>query len=106
MFCYSGERCEDLESHCYRDPCDPDHGRCEYHEEQHNFTCHCDLGYIGPTCSEEMPNSCELVTECQNDTPCVGSHDDYYCDCPKGLQGEFCETNPNDCAGNPCQRIL
>ena len=60
----------------------------------------------GETCSEEMENSCELEHDCENGAPCSGSLEDYSCDCPTGLQGEFCEINPNDCIGNPCQRIL
>ena len=62
--------------------------------------------FIGTTSAEEMENSCELVSRCEHGTACVGSHDDYYCDCPEGLEGEFCEINPSDCVGNPCQSIL
>ena len=45
-----------------------------------------------------------LQTPVFHDAPCVPlSGSTYRCECPRGLQGYFCEINIDDCVNNECQ---
>ncbi|EDO41767.1 predicted protein, partial [Nematostella vectensis] len=40
---------------------------------------------------------------CRNGGSCLaGQHDDFICDCPKGVSGKTCEVDSRPCASNPC----
>ncbi|XP_071821592.1 protein crumbs-like isoform X2 [Apostichopus japonicus] len=65
------------------------------------FTCECPTGYTGARCAY-LVNYCENVT-CQYGGTCssnvmLQSHE---CSCVPGFEGEFCETNKDDCGS--CQ---
>lgn len=40
---------------------------------------------------------------CQNGGTCANTQDGYTCACPAGYTGTHCETDINECAGDPCQ---
>lgn len=52
------------------------------------------------TCIAENP--CANVTCLQGGT-CTSNASEFFCNCPNGYIGRFCEINPDDCIGNACQ---
>ncbi|PIK42630.1 hypothetical protein BSL78_20510 [Apostichopus japonicus] len=65
------------------------------------FTCECPTGYTGARCSY-LVNYCENVT-CQYGGTCSSNVmlQSHKCSCVPGFEGEFCETNIDDCGS--CQ---
>lgn len=46
-------------------------------------------GWMGKQCEKEA-GGCE-TSPCQNDADCVNLVDDYFCVCPKGVNGKNCQ---------------
>ncbi|EDV19285.1 uncharacterized protein TRIADDRAFT_62266 [Trichoplax adhaerens] len=79
---------------CASNPC-PSQSSCV--AEWNRYTCKCSTGYVGPKCI----SACSL-NPCKNNGRCVMNvnvHYGYECQCNKGFQGRFCETQ----FGDKCQ---
>ncbi|XP_037538468.1 milk fat globule EGF and factor V/VIII domain containing b [Nematolebias whitei] len=74
------------------------------------FICICPDGFSGDLCNDTETGPCS-PNPCENDGICeVMSHSrrgdvfsEYVCKCQPGFEGAHCQTNVNDCAGQPCQ---
>ncbi|XP_065323813.1 uncharacterized protein LOC135930938 [Gordionus sp. m RMFG-2023] len=96
-------------------------GKANINNVMYTVTCTCPLGSFGQYC-EIKRDPCE-AKPCQNAGRCVNTnridHDrvtvnaenttvpksfltSYICECPTGLTGFHCETNPNDCKSYSC----
>src|SRR6185503_18644251 len=111
----SGKRCE-----IYLDPCMvhncSGHSQCVRSPDFKSYTCLCDPGFKGETCSEDIDecassfalsgrrsyqdyiNSRGNEVLCQNGGTCMNSLGSYTCYCPHGFTGPRCEINVNECA--------
>lgn len=61
------------------------------------------------TCNQCQPLRCsDALNVCENGGSCFDNFSTsngligFRCDCPPGFTGEYCETNINPCASNPC----
>ncbi|XP_071941863.1 uncharacterized protein [Antedon mediterranea] len=54
-----------------------------------NFTCVCDIGYIGTLCSEDEDDCVNSL--CLNGATCHDRIGTYRCECEFGYDGDFCE---------------
>uniref|UniRef100_A0A3P9MR60 Milk fat globule-EGF factor 8 protein b n=1 Tax=Oryzias latipes TaxID=8090 RepID=A0A3P9MR60_ORYLA len=74
------------------------------------FICICHDGFSGDTCNETETRACN-PNPCQNDGVCEATghsrrgdvFNEYVCKCQPGYEGVHCQTNVNDCAGQPCE---
>ncbi|XP_057692055.1 lactadherin-like isoform X4 [Corythoichthys intestinalis] len=74
------------------------------------FFCICPDGFTGETCNETETGPCK-PNPCKNDGICTATghsrrgdvFTEYICKCQPGFEGVHCQTNVNDCAGQPCQ---
>lgn len=102
IFTVSGDTCEVNRCH--------NGGTCVTGPGESAFICICPDGFAGDTCSAEENGPCS-PNPCRNDGKCeVVSQSrrgdvfsEYVCKCPPGFDGVHCQTNVNDCAGQPCK---
>uniref|UniRef100_A0A8C7XA74 Milk fat globule EGF and factor V/VIII domain containing b n=1 Tax=Oryzias sinensis TaxID=183150 RepID=A0A8C7XA74_9TELE len=77
------------------------------------FICICPDGFSGDTCVlffSCLKGPC-IPNPCQNDGVCEATghsrrgdvFNEYVCKCQPGYEGVHCQTNVNDCAGQPCE---
>ena len=87
------------ESACSSNPC-RNNGKCM--EDEVKYTCKCQKGWTGRTCSEDV-NDC-LINPCQNDGKCkdIGLNA-FNCTCQIGWEGLTCTKDVDDCLRNPCE---
>ncbi|KAI8794952.1 CUB and sushi domain-containing protein 2, partial [Biomphalaria glabrata] len=107
----NGSVCSSSHDPCQSHPCH-NHGTC--HTNGSEFTCHCPLGYTGPTCAQIVPSyqsvswdhgnndtqDCKL--QCDNGGTCVPIGPVSQCHCLDGFTGLHCEVNMDDCLENYC----
>ncbi|KAL5012411.1 hypothetical protein ScPMuIL_010962 [Solemya velum] len=84
-FLQTPSECDDFDS-CLSSPCR--NGKC--FDTLGGFTCSCDPGFTGVTCSDDVDDCTEHA--CQNDGTCIDGTLDYTCICPYGFIGQLCET--------------
>jgi hypothetical protein len=103
--CVIDERCED------NDPCAAG-GTCV--DDGGVVACACDVGYAGSLCEQCYPGYhddgtgiCVLDERCREATCGLGGVCDdaggvVSCQCAAGFEGDYCETNIDDCVNNAC----
>ncbi|RXN10513.1 eyes shut-like protein [Labeo rohita] len=69
-------------------------------DQQHNYTCHCMLGYEGTFCELET-DECKSAP-CANGATCIDLVAGYQCLCAPGFKGRTCSENMNECWSRPC----
>ncbi|XP_060587346.1 fibropellin-3-like isoform X5 [Ruditapes philippinarum] len=83
------------------DPCTPNpcqnSGVCN--QSGTSYTCTCQTGWIGTTCSTDDPCT---PNPCQNSGVCNQSETSYTCNCQTGWIGLTCSTD-DPCLPNPCE---
>ncbi len=55
---------------------------------------------VGPDvepCTRQQPQLCGEIDTCHNDG--LGG---YTCSCPRGYEGDYCDTDINECLSSPC----
>ncbi|XP_025835498.1 protein crumbs isoform X2 [Agrilus planipennis] len=101
---YVGKQCEALRLiTCENQPC-KEGATCtdgKNYDTGNNFTCVCPEGYVNPLC--DMPYCMKKMCEygyCNITGKPI-------CQCQRGFEGEYCQTNIDDCIGpsgtSPCQ---
>nr|AAP05764.1 notch-like transmembrane receptor LIN-12 [Caenorhabditis remanei] len=116
MFCQNGGYCEKALSRCHcppgyrgstceitpeseaEDPCSSNpciHGSCSSFAG--GFQCLCDDGFSGSYCQDGR-NHC-VENKCEAGSKCINDVSSYFCDCPPGRTGQFCEKM--DCSAVP-----
>ena len=77
---------------CLPNPCNILHSTCQ--DKIGTFSCECDPGYTGTTCTEKI-DECSS-SPCENGV-CVDKTNKYTCDCFPGWTGENCDLDVNEC---------
>jgi hypothetical protein len=101
---FIGEHCEYPSAECPAgaNSCDPQHSCCTWDAVAGTAHCECDLGWGGPTCSEET-DACN-PNPCQNAAACVDLYNDFQCNCPRGFGGDLCGDDVDECRSSPCHQ--
>ncbi|KAI0241805.1 hypothetical protein LSAT2_018237 [Lamellibrachia satsuma] len=73
-------------------------GTCD--DKADGFHCICPSDAIGIYC-EARKILCNDI-DCKNGATCRDIDTGYICDCVAGYNGSLCETDIDECAGNPC----
>ena len=73
----------------------------------HQFPSNTNTVFQGSTCGDAV-NYCALETKCVTEQifECVSKspNEGYYsCECKDGFEGQFCESNIDDCKDDPCE---
>ncbi|XP_030837243.1 fibropellin-3-like [Strongylocentrotus purpuratus] len=97
---YLGNNCQLEIDECQSNPC-LNSGTCT--DAVNGYTCACTTNWAGTTC--EMQSRC-VNNPCQNgavcNEPAGGGTGNAVCICLDGFTGGLCETDVDDCVGNPC----
>ncbi|PSN38075.1 hypothetical protein C0J52_00824 [Blattella germanica] len=116
---YEGSRCEINIDDCQSSPCT---NGAVCHDGIKDYNCSCYEGYTGKNCEMDV-NECSS-SPCQYNGTCLERSNPllyypsgttfaeefqysiasgYKCECVKGIAGENCETNLNECDAEPCK---
>lgn len=64
------------------------------------------VNYFAATAVENLKaDECQLCydDECQHNSICLDRHEHFHCNCSRGYEGQFCETDIDECAGVLCE---
>ncbi|CAJ0959714.1 unnamed protein product, partial [Mesorhabditis belari] len=87
---FTGDRCQEID-YCSSEPCQ--NGVCLNDPNRKTFLCKCDDNFVGTKCETKCPeNFCKQGGKCLE-----SSSGKLRCECPKGIIGENCEREINEC---------
>lgn len=114
---FTGDYCSYVFQPCAMGSCDPE-GTLECitnnNSSSTSVTCRCRDGYLGPTCSRNIKDSC-TYNQCLNNGSCTDINGTFFCTCLPGFSGRSCENviqtecqSELTCSGSngQCIRIL
>jgi hypothetical protein len=99
-----GYTCLDIDD-CDPDPCDAEQGTCE-DMGQNKYYCHCNDGYMQPTCDQDINECVDGTHNCLVNADCFNSVGSYDCACkPKtwGIDGIGQPCTPCTDCQEPCE---
>jgi len=98
---YTGKKCQHTINYCADDPC-KNGGTCS--STLDSFVCTCRPGYAStPNCDIENDECSTGPCDPSGTLECLDLDNKFECKCRDGYQGEFCQTNVDDCASSPCR---
>ena len=110
---FDGAHCEHNIDDCLRNPCE-NGGTC--YDGLNDYNCNCTSKFMGKNCDQPYDPCIKHGGQCKNGGQCKhktvtsgstsasqdGVPSDFYCECPVGFNGFFCQINIDDCDGIEC----
>uniref|UniRef100_A0A673LM42 Neurogenic locus notch homolog protein 1 n=1 Tax=Sinocyclocheilus rhinocerous TaxID=307959 RepID=A0A673LM42_9TELE len=90
-----------LNDACISNPCQKG-SNCDTNPVNGKAICTCPLGYVGPSCDQDV-DECSLgANPCEHAGKCINTKGSFQCKCLRGYLGARCELDINECMSNPC----
>uniref|UniRef100_A0A8C1M817 Neurogenic locus notch homolog protein 1 n=1 Tax=Cyprinus carpio TaxID=7962 RepID=A0A8C1M817_CYPCA len=90
-----------LDDACISNPCQKG-SNCDTNPVNGKAICTCPLGYVGPSCDQDV-DECSLgANPCEHAGKCINTKGSFQCKCLRGYLGARCELDINECMSNPC----